>query len=170
MEDGMIRVFSPNDLSKLQQITIEAFEPVSIDRNIERKYGVINGVDWKTRKAEHIRLDVEREAEGIFVLEWEGAIVGYITCWCNRMAGIGNISNLAVDGNYRGRGLARRLIEHAIEYFRQQGMTHVRIETLDQNEVGKFLYPSLGFEEVARQVHYCMELPAGVNDGTAPST
>ena len=169
MEDGMIRVFSPEDLPKLQQITMDAFEPVSIDRNIERKYGVINGVDWKTRKADHIRLDAEREAEGIFVLEWEGLIVGYITCWCNRLAGIGNIPNLAVDGNYRGRGLGRRLINHAIEYFRRQGMTHIRIETLDQNTVGKSLYPSLGFEEIARQVHYCMELSLGV-DGAAPST
>ena len=169
MEDGMIRAFSPEDLPKLQQITMDAFEPVSIDRNIERKYGVINGVDWKTRKADHIRLDAEREAEGIFVLEWEGLIVGYITCWCNRLAGIGNIPNLAVDGNYRGRGLGRRLINHAIEYFRQQGMTHIRIETLDQNTVGKSLYPSLGFEEIARQVHYCMELSLGV-DGAAPST
>lgn len=170
MEDCVIRNFDPDDLPKLQQITMEAFEPVSIDRNIERKYGVINGVDWKTRKADHIRLDAEREAEGIFVLEWGGVTVGYITCWCNRLAGIGNIPNLAVDGNYRGRGLGRRLIEHAIEYFRQQGMTHVRIETLDQNTVGKSLYPSLGFEEVARQVHYCMELSGGVADGSAPST
>ena len=170
MEDGVIRMFSPDDLPELQQITMEAFEPVSIDRNIEQKYGVINGVDWKARKADHIRLDAEREAEGIFVLEWEGLIVGFITCWCNRLAGIGNIPNLAVDGNYRGRGLGRRLIEHAIGYFRQQGMTHVRIETLDQNTVGKSLYPSLGFEEVARQVHYCMELAEGVDDGAAPST
>ena len=169
MQDGVIRVFSPEDLPRLQQITMEAFEPVSIDRNIERKYGVINGVDWKTRKADHIRLDAEREAEGIFVLEWEGLIVGYITCWCNRLAGIGNIPNLAVDGNYRGQGLGRRLIKHAIEYCRQQGMTHIRIETLDQNAVGKSLYPSLGFEEIARQVHYCMELSLGV-DGAAPST
>jgi GNAT superfamily N-acetyltransferase len=168
MDEGVIRVFAPDDLERLQQITMEAFEPVSIDRNIERKYGVINGVDWKTRKAEHIRLDAEKEAEGIFVLEWEGTIVGYITCCCNRLAGIGNIPNLAVDREYRGRGLGRRLIEHAIEYFRKQGMTHARIETLDQNEVGKSLYPSLGFEEVARQVHYCMELPSE-DSGAAPS-
>jgi hypothetical protein len=69
MDEGLIRVFVPADLRRLQEITQDAFEPVSIDRNIERKYGVINGVDWKTRKADHIRIDAEREAEGIFVLE-----------------------------------------------------------------------------------------------------
>jgi ribosomal protein S18 acetylase RimI-like enzyme len=38
------------------------------------------------------------------------------------------------------------------------GLSHARIETLDQNEIGQTLYPSMGFEEVARQVHYCLDL------------
>jgi hypothetical protein len=33
-----------------------------------------------------------------------------------------------------------------------------KIETLDQNPVGQALYPSLGFKEVARQIHYAMRL------------
>ena len=169
MEDGVIRNFRPDDLERLQQITMDAFGPVSIDRNIENRYGIINGVDWKARKADHIRLDAEREPEGIFVLVADGKTVGYITCWCNRLAGIGNIPNLAVDAEYRGRGCGRRLIEHALLYFSQQGMTHARIETLDQNEIGKMLYPSLGFEEVARQVHYCMELPPPEEPAGGPS-
>ena len=96
---------------------MDGFESVSIDRNIERKYGVINGVDWKVRKADHIRLDTEREAVGIFVLEFDGKVAGYITCWCNRPAAIGNISNLVLDEEYRGRGFGHRLIEHALDYF-----------------------------------------------------
>ena len=76
MGEGVIRVFVSEDLPRIQQITVGSFEGVSIDRNIERKYGVINGVDWKARKADHIRLDAEREAEGIFVIEWQGDVVG----------------------------------------------------------------------------------------------
>ena len=171
MADGVIREFEMADLERLQQITKDAFGPVSIDRNIEQKYGVINGVDWKTRKADHIRIDADREPEGIFVLELQGTIVGYITCWCNRLAGIGNIPNLALDAECRGRGFGRRLIRHALEYFVRQGMTHARIETLDQNQVGMSLYPAIGFEEVARQVHYCMELPSldDPGDSSGPS-
>jgi len=37
-------------------------------------------------------------------------------------------------------------------------MTHAKIETLAQNAVGCHLYPSVGFEEVARQVHFVMAL------------
>ena len=37
-------------------------------------------------------------------------------------------------------------------------MEVAKIETLDQNPVGQALYPSLGFTEVARQIHYAMRL------------
>ena len=56
----------------------------------------------------------------------------------------------------RGQGLGRRLIEHALAHFRAAGMTIAKIETLEQNAVGRHLYPSVGFVEVARQIHYAM--------------
>ena len=37
-------------------------------------------------------------------------------------------------------------------------MTVAKIETLEQNPIGRQLYPSLGFQEVARQIHYAMPL------------
>ena len=71
---------------------------------------------------------------------------------------MGLIPNLAVDSRQRGRGIGRKLIEFALNNFRESGLTHAKIETLDQNEIGQGLYPSLGFREVARQIHYCMAL------------
>ena len=78
-------------------ITIEAFEPVSIDRNIELKHGgPINGKDWKFRKARHIEEDVRREPEGVFVALHLEQVVGYITTWHDADSGVGYIPNLAV--------------------------------------------------------------------------
>ena len=57
-----------------------------------------------------------------------------------------------------GRGLGRRLIEYALNVFRKDGLTHARIETLVQNDVGNHLYQSIGFREVARQIHFCADL------------
>jgi hypothetical protein len=37
-------------------------------------------------------------------------------------------------------------------------MQVAKIETLEQNPVGQALYPDLGFQEVARQIHYAMRL------------
>ena len=55
-------------------------------------------------------------------------------------------------------GLGRRLIMHAIDFMRDQGIKLAQIETMASNDVGQYLYPSCGFQEVGRQVHYAMEL------------
>jgi ribosomal protein S18 acetylase RimI-like enzyme len=153
-----IRLYRPEDLGALKRLTVSSFGPVCIDKNIEATFGLINGHDWAWRKARHIDVDVAREPEGIFVAESADAVVGYITTWSDSEASVGNIPNLAVDANFRGQGIGRQLIDRALQHFRSLGLTHARIETLAQNEVGQNLYPSMGFKEVARQVHYCADL------------
>ena len=153
-----IRPYQPTDLPELKRITVEGFQGVSIDHGIEEAFGPINGHDWRWRKARHIDEDVARDPAGLFVAEHEGKIVGYITTWQDRTAGIGHIPNLAIDASFRNQGLGRRLIEHALAHFRAAGLTHAKIETLAQNAIGNHLYPSLGFVEVARQVHFVAKL------------
>ena len=153
-----IRSYIPDDLDTVKKLTVQSFGPVCIDKNIEAEFGVVNGNDWAWRKARHIDEDVRRQADGIFVAVEGETVIGYITTWTDSDAGLGHIPNLAVDAAYRGRGIGRQLIEYAIQHFRSVGLSHARIETLDQNAVGQKLYPSIGFKEVARQVHYCMDL------------
>jgi ribosomal protein S18 acetylase RimI-like enzyme len=154
-----IRPFAAADLPAMLAITAEAFEPVSIDRNIERHAGgPIAGRDWTFRKLRQIEFDVDREPAGVFVAEDHGDVVGYITTFHDVDAGVGFIPNLAVAASHRAQGLGRRLIEHALEHFRKSGAHYVRIETLEQNAIGQSLYPSLGFEEICRQIHYGMRL------------
>ena len=153
-----IRGYQPDDLETLRAITVEAFEGVSIDRIIESQFGPIGDHDWKWRKARHMDEDCRREPQGVFVAEAADRIVGYITTWMDREASIGYIPNLAVDHARRGQGIGRQLIEHALSHFRTQQMAYARIETLEQNPIGQSFYPSLGFRELARQIHYGMEL------------
>ncbi len=67
---------------------------------------------------------------------------------------------MVVAPERRGQGLGRQLITHALDYFRSLGLTHAKIETLDQNAIGQHLYPACGFVEVARQIHYVIALDA----------
>ena len=153
-----IRPFQPSDLRLLKAITVEAFTGVSIDHGIEEQFGPIHGHDWKWRKARHIDEDVARDPAGVFVAEDNGRVVGYISTWQDREAGIGHIPNIAIAPEYRGQGLGRLLIEHALAHFRASGLTHAKIETLAQNAIGNHLYRDLGFVEVARQVHFVAKL------------
>lgn len=153
-----IRNYRPDDLPTLKAMTVEAFNGVSIDQGIEREYGLVNGHDWQWRKARHVDEDVARDPHGIFVMEDEGRIVGFISTWCDTAAGIGHIPNLVIAAGRRGQGLGRMLIERALAHFREQGLSHAKIETLVQNDVGNHLYTSCGFREVARQIHFVADL------------
>lgn len=156
-----IRSYHPDDLAVLETIIVQAFEGVSIDEGIEKNFGVVNGHDWRWRKARHLHDDVARDPAGAFVAEIDGKVVGFITTWLDREGGFGMIPNLAIDSDYRNQGIGRQLIEHALDHFRRSGMTHARIETLVQNSRGQHLYESCGFREVSRQIHFAMDLRDG---------
>lgn len=164
-----IRPFQASDLDVLRAMTVEAFQGVSIDQNIERIFGLINGRDWGFRKGRHVDDDAARAPEGIFVAELgDGSIAGFISTRMDAEAGIGHIPNLVVRSGLRGKGVGRKLLQYATDRFRAAGLTHARIETLDQNPVGNHLYRSFGFQEVARQVHFCADLrvvEGGLRDG-----
>ena len=155
-----IRPYRTQDLDRLKEITAICFDGVSIDRNIEERFGPINGQDWRFRKLRHIDADVAGDnAHGVFVSEdQDGNVVGYITTRLDRDSGIGWIPNIAVVPNQQGSGVGRQLMEHALAYMRTEGMEAAKIETLQQNDVGSNFYPSVGFEEVGLQIHYLMRL------------
>lgn len=154
----IVRAYRDSDLPLLRRITVESFGSVALEQMLEHKFGVWDGRDWKVRKADHIDDDVGLNSAGCFVAERNGEILGYVTTRLDRVNGKGRIPNLAVVEAARGLGLGRRLIVHAVDYMREQGMRLAQIETMASNAIGQHLYPSCGFEEVGRQVHYAMRL------------
>ncbi len=120
--------------------------------------GLLSGHNWRWRKSRHVDEDVQANPEGVFVAVESGKILGYISTRVDRESGKGRIPNLAVDKSKRGQGIGRSLVEHALEYFRNEGMSFVMIETMDNNLVGQHLYPSCGFVETCRQIHYARKL------------
>ena len=153
-----IRRFQPADLPELRRLTVEGFEGLAIDQNVETQLGVLGGRDWRWRKARHVDEDCEANPMGVFVAEENGTVLGWISTRLDRDSRKGRIPNLAVDKLARGRGIGRQLIEHALAYFRREGMTFAMIETMVNNPVGQHLYPSCGFVEAGRQIHYAKKL------------
>ena len=155
----MIRNYRPTDLESLKEITALCFEGTSIDRNIEEQFGLIGNRDWRWRKLRHIDADVAGDnARGVFVGELDGQVVGYITARADPPSKIGWIPNMAVLPEHQGKGLGKQLMQTALDFLRDQGMECVKIESLEQNPVGPRFYPGIGFQEVARQIHYFKRL------------
>ncbi len=163
----VIRPYRETDRSIVRELTAAAFEGVSIDHNLDQLLGPIAGRDWRWRKMRDIDRDLDLLGAELAVAEElpSGVVVGYVTMQCDPDTKIGWIHNLAVGASSRGQGLGRELIEHALACFRAAGMTVVKIETLEQNLIGRHLYPSLGFVEVARQIHYAMPLSEKIPGG-----
>ena len=153
-----IRKYRSPDRDKLIEITLDVFEPFSIDAAIERQFGRLNGVGWQKRKAAEIDGDLRANPDGVLVAEIEGEVVGFITTTIDNQAKTGRIVNLAVAGGHHRRGIGKALMTAALDYFQESGMIYAKIETLTSNEVGQTFYRRVGFQEVIRQIHYFMQL------------
>jgi len=154
----MIRSFQASDAEVLKEIIVLAFDGVSMDQNMERIFGQVGPTTWQQRKHRHMEADILANPEGIFVAEDQGKVVGFITARLDPVTRIGWIVNMAVRPKHQGRGIGKQLLAKILDYLRAQGMEYAKIETLEQNEVGKVFYPKAGFQEIARQIHYLMEL------------
>lgn len=153
-----IRHYRHDDLHNLRKITVDSFGSVALDQMLEDRLGIWNGRTWQDRKADNIDEDCTANPAGCFVAERDGVILGYITTRVDQVNSTGLIPNLAVVEQARGLGLGRRLIHHALDYFRESGLKVAKIETMASNVIGQNLYPSCGFVEIGRKVHFAQRL------------
>src|SRR3954463_8979916 len=108
----VIRPYREPDRSIVRELTIAAFEGVSIDHNIDRQLGPVAGRDWRWRKARDVDRDIDLLGAELAVAEDDetGAVVGYVTMQSDGQTRTGWFHNLVVSGVVRGQGLGRQLI------------------------------------------------------------
>lgn len=99
---------------------------------------------WNQTEADWLRV-LELEPEGCFGLFRDGLLVSTTTavCYGRKLAWIGMV---LTDPAFRGRGYARRLMEHALAYLEARGVEWIK---LDATDMGRPLYRKLGFEDEA---------------------
>ena len=61
---------------------------------------------------------------------------------------------LAVHPDYRGKGLARRLVENVIEQERKAGKKALRLDVIENNTTAEKLYQKLGFQYIQTKTLY----------------
>ena len=121
----------------------------------------------QTHFADHPQLsrrDIERELqklgssfEGeniIFATRRNGRLAGF--CWCvlfDPGTGLeGEVAELYVAEGERGRGVGQALLTHAIQLFRERGVTLGYVWTRPDNDAAVRLYRSAGFNETRQLV------------------
>ena len=81
-----------------------------------------------------------------------GLVAGYL--FPSLLLDEGEILDLAVSGEFRGKGIGRLLVESALEFFREQGASRVYLEVCVSNLSAISLYHSLCFRESGRRKRY----------------
>ena len=85
-------------------------------------------------------------------------VVGYAAFRINKEDKIGNVGNNAVDPAYRGKGVGTAMNKWILDYFRKEGLSIARVETMVHDIAAQKVYEKHGFKELARTIHYSMSL------------
>jgi len=97
---------------------------------------------WNQTAADWERV-VALDPDGCFAIECDGQVRATTTavCFGRELAWVGMV---LTDAQYRGRGFARRLMEHTLAHLRGKRMQWIK---LDATDMGRPLYERLGFRE-----------------------
>jgi len=93
----------------------------------------------------------------VFVAEADGEIVGRLSVARDPHPASRHVADLGlmVAARYRGRGIGRALLEHAVVWARGAGVTKLELHVFPHNEPAIRLYERFGFErEGFRRHHY----------------
>lgn len=86
------------------------------------------------------------------VAEENGQVIGYVGS--QSVLGEADIMNVAVDPDFRRRGVARSLLTHLQQALAQQQVHSLTLEVRASNVSAITLYETLGFVQVGRRPNY----------------
>ncbi len=155
--DFTIRQMRPGEEALIVDITLSVWQDVSVAKRMCDIIGDINGHPWTDHKADQVLAEMNRSSV-ILVGEVSGAIAAFATLIYDAKYATGTLGHLGVAAPFQNRGLGRLMIRASLDRMRADGMKIARIDTLAHNERGCHLYPSEGFREVARTVHFFQTL------------
>ncbi len=132
-EQPRVRPMRPGDLSGVMTIEGEAFS-----------------LPWSEAT---FRSLMDREPWALLVLETpSGEVAGYAVLGC--VADQGELANIAVRMQDRGRGWGAHLLDGVLEEARRRGVQQLYLEVRRSNAAAGALYRSRGFQEVGVRRDY----------------
>ena len=138
-----------------------AFDPA---RFLAAHDGADEGYAW------FLRTQLAEPDSVVLVAERDRDVIGYVYAgleplsWKELRDAAGFIHDVVVDERGRRAGVARALIDRAVEWLRSRGAPRVMLWTADQNAAAQRLFERVGFRRT--MIEMTMELPTeGPHDG-----
>ena len=125
-----IREGAPADVDALRRIARAAFDRIYA-------FFAVRGV---------------RGAWPFLIADVDGIPAGFLVGrWFNGKPPIGYVYFIAVDSNFRRRGIARTLVDESMRRFARRGATRIFAAVTEENDASLGLFGSLGFEKAPRR-------------------
>nr|WP_302596943.1 ribosomal protein S18-alanine N-acetyltransferase [uncultured Cellulosilyticum sp.] len=99
-----------------------------------------------------LKKEIENQLAYYIVLECEEKIIGYGGLW--GILGEGEITNIAVDSDYRGKGYGHLIVKSLVDYSKAEEFERLTLEVRSSNEVAQKLYEKNGFHKIAVRKNY----------------
>ena len=87
-----------------------------------------------------------------WVAEADGRVVGFIVCWL--VVDEMHIASIAVHPDWRGKGIARRMVSTSLRDLIARGAVSATLEVRESNLPAQRLYRHFGFRQVGERKHY----------------
>jgi ribosomal protein S18 acetylase RimI-like enzyme len=102
--------------------------------------------------AEFVKQNIRDENKVVVVAEFDGRIVGYCQGSLEKhppaleKRDYGQVSDTAVDAEYRRGGAGEAMVRHVCRWFKEKGMSRVEVRFHVKNEISSSFWPKMGFE------------------------
>ena len=152
----MIRPVQPGDLSALQMIARTAFRGTRFfnDRHFPRPRVEELYSTWMT-------LDARGRAQAVWVaVSAADQPLGCISCHLDPARHSGLIGLVCVDPAAQGKGIGKRLVQAAIDWFCAEGASTISVVTQGANLAAQRLYQQCGFLSRDTRLWYHKWYPA----------
>ena len=148
MDEIVIRLANESDLGSLGRLGALLLET---HYRFDEKRFIAPRSNSAEAYAAFLRSQLREQDVVVFIAERAGAIAGYVYAglepksWKELREMAGFIHDVVVEESSRQTGIARSLVEAAIEWLRAQGAPRVVLWTADQNTAAQHLFSRLGF-------------------------
>lgn len=146
-----IRPLDDSDVDAVVELALRAWEPVFASlRDVlgDAIFDRLHKPDWRTVQAEAVRESCTSGDRHAFVAVIDGRPVGFATVALDAFhERMGVVDIVGVDPDYQRHGIARQLMEHAVEFMRAEGMDIAAVGTGgdDGHSAARELYEALGY-------------------------
>lgn len=121
------------------------FEKMTLN-HVEQVYQIEELSFFTPWSKESIRSEVNNSLASYLVGLEDNRVIAYGGFWA--VAPEGNINNIAVHPDFRGRGISRQLMRHLIDMAKEKGIKELFLEVRANNYIAQNLYKNLGFKMI----------------------